>query len=646
VRLGGLKNFFLKSRTLVERRFGIFLLLVVVALGVFLQCAGREWRDAVPDRRAVTGERIESEGRQFATEEERERVIFKSIRVHHFVYSGIYWAAVINLVIAGLLLFTRRWWCGKDVEPLPDRTVGSGAGRFWIWVFLAVLIAAGLRWNRMDLSLYNDEAYNFQQYIHGKDKADPQGKVTFRRAGWEETTWENKANNGVLYSVVARLFDEAWRPGDGSADGLVNERALRYPSLIAGLLSIVAIALLGRVLFSPAVGLAAAFVLTVHPWHLRYSTEARSYAMVILLVTLGMLCLVIALRNNRWRWWLGFAVCQFLYMYAFSGALYFALGTNLAALCAIMARGRSWQRAAIGRLVVASILSAMVYLQLMMPCLPQMAFVIADLDSLRGNLSLAKVVDIGSFLTFGMPAFDYNPVNSHNPALEKFWLAGWWMLVPALLAAAILVFFGGLVFRRAGIPRTLLLGNFLALTLMLLVSVLADTAMHFWYVIFLLPLAVIFAAAGWTVLWKSRRLRFLAYALPVFFALIIWMPLRDYRAYSKQSLSDAVAFARQGGAVVAEFWSDAGVYDRDMHRVRNVDDLRRFAGEAMKAQRDFSVVFGHRNLAMASMGECVRLTEGMGNLPFRKVAEFHGLEEGQFNTYVYRISYHEPGNPE
>ena len=76
---------------------------------------------------------------------------------------------------------------------------------------------------------------------------------------------------------------------------------------------------------------------------------------------------------------------------------------------------------------------------------------------------------------------------------------------------AILVFFGGLVFRRAGIPRTLLLGNFLALALMLLVSVLADTAVYFWYVIFLLPFVVIFVAAGWTVLWKSRRLRFLAY---------------------------------------------------------------------------------------------------------------------------------------
>ena len=638
MRLLAVKNSFLKRGNPVERRFGIALLLCVIVLGVFIQRTGKEWRDAVPERRALIQERIDDGGRHFETEKERQRVIFKSIKVHHFIYSGLYWAAVINLVMACLLLFTRRWWCGSDIVSAQNRPKESVSGRFWIWILLAVIIAGSLRWNRMDLSLYNDEAYNFQQYIHGKDKADSEGKVTFRRAGWEETFWENKANNGVLYSVVARLFDDAWRPTDGSAEGLVNELALRYPSLIAGLLSIVAVALLGRVLFSSSVGLAAAFFLAVHPWHLRYSTEARSYAIVILLVTLAMLCLVIALRNNRWRWWLGFAGCQFLYMYAFSGALYFAIGTNAAALGTIIMRGQSWRRAAIGRLVAASILSAMLYLQLMMPCLPQMAFAIADLDSLRCNLSPAKLLDIGSFLAFGMPAFDYNSINPHNPALEKFWHSGRWMLIPALLSMSVLFFFGALMFRRPGIPRVLLGANVLALILMLLMSVVGDTAVHFWYVIFLLPFVAIFIAAGWAIVWKSRRLHFLGYALPVLLALVIWRPLRDYSDLSKQSLSDAVSLAGQGNAVVAEFWSDAGFYNRGIHRIHSVDDLLYHADAALKANRDFSVIFGHRQLALASMEECVRITEGAGNLAFRKVGEFYGLEESQFNTFVYRLS--------
>jgi len=165
---------------------------------------------------------------------------------------------------------------------------------------------------------------------------------------------------------------------------------------------------------------------------------------------------------------------------------------------------------------------------------------------------------------------------------------------------------------------------------------------YFWYVIFLLPFTVMVAAAGWTVLLKSRRLRLLAYVLPILFALVIWRPLRDYRDHSKQSLRDAVALAREGGAMVAEFWSDAGFYDRDMHRIRNAHDLRRFARQASEARRDFSVIFGHRSLALAGMEECVRITEGLEDLDFRKVAEFGGLEQRQFTTYVYRLSRRDP----
>ena len=87
------------------------------------------------------------------------------------------------------------------------------------------------------------------------------------------------------------------------------------------------------------------------------------------------------------------------------------------------------------------------------------------------------------------------------------------------------------------------------------------------------PFVAIFVAVGWTIVWKSRRLHFLGYVLPVFLALVIWRPLRDYSDHSKQSLSDAVSLARQGNAVVAEFWSDAGFYDRGIHRIHSVDDL-------------------------------------------------------------------------
>lgn len=626
------------GRTTVERRFGVALLLVAVGLAVFLRMAGSEWREAVAERQAKTERKFEMAGRVFDTIEQRRVAVFKSVRLEQWVHTGLYRAAQLNLVLACALFFTRRWWCGHEMKAKGARARWLG-GKFWLWVGVAVLLALVLRWPRMELSLYNDEVYNFRQYIHGKVKTDGAGNERFVRASWTETLWENRANNGVLFSALARLCDDAWRPADGRTDGWINERALRWPALIPGLLSIGVIALLGRELFGGGTGLAVAFVLALHPWHLRYSTEARAYGLVILFVALAMFCLVMALRGNRWRWWLGFAACQFLYMYAFAGALYFALGINVAALGAIVARGSGWRRAAVGRLVVAGLFSAMLYLQLMAPCLPQMAFAISEVDSMRGNMGVGRVVDIASYLTLGMPLFDGDPSNVFNPALAKFWPSGWWMLLPAVAGLGLLLFFASLMLRRRGLPQVLFAGNALALLLVLGASALGGTVLHCWYVIYLLPFTALLLAAGWVGIWKTRRLRYLAYVLPVLVMLVVWQPLRDYRGHSKQSLREAVEVAREGGAMVAGFWSDSSAYALDMRIVRDPEDLRRFAAEAAAEGRDLSVIFGHYWMASRDMGESVRLAKGEGDLRFRQVAVLPGLEQEQFTTYVYRLNW-------
>jgi len=636
VRLRTIKRRLFWGNTTAERRFGVALLLVALGLGVFLRLAGSEWRQAVAVREAKTERKFEMTGREFETAEERRTAVFKSVRLEQWVQTGLYKAAQLNLVLVIALFFVRSWWCGRAVKKAAKAAHGGGA-RFWLWVGAAVLLALVMRWPRMELSLYNDEVYNFRQYIHGKVKTDSEGNERFVRASWMETMWENKANNGVLFSALARVFDDAWRPADGRTDGQIIEQALRWPALIPGLLSIGVIALLGRRLFGGAAGVAAAFVLALHPWHLRYSTEARAYGLVILFVALAMFCLVMALRGNRWRWWLGFAACQFLYMYAFAGALYFAVGINAAALVAIIARGSEWRRAALGRLVVASLFSAMLYVQLMAPCLPQMAHTIGTLDSMSGNVGMSQVANMASYLTLGMPMFDGDPGNTSNPALAKFLPDGLWMLLSALVGLGIVLFFAALVFKRPGLPRVLLAGNALALLLVLGVSAYGGTVLHHWYVIYLLPLTALALAAGWAVIWKSRRLHLLAYVLPVLVMLVVWRPLYDYRGHSKQSLREAVAVARDGGAMVAGFWSDSSAYLLDMRIVREPEDLRRFAAEAAAEGRDLSVVFGHREMAMAQMAECVRVAEGRAELDFQSVAVLPGLEAAQFTTYVYRL---------
>lgn len=66
-----------------------------------------------------------------------------------------------------------------------------------------------------------------------------------------------------------------------------SESALRLPSVIAGILTIPMIFLLGRKLLSDSAGLFTSAFLAVAPIHIWFSQEARSYAILILLVVVS-----------------------------------------------------------------------------------------------------------------------------------------------------------------------------------------------------------------------------------------------------------------------------------------------------------------------------------------------------------------------
>ncbi len=52
---------------------------------------------------------------------------------------------------------------------------------------------------------------------------------------------------------------------------------MRVPTLLVGMLSVAAVAWLLLECGFPLAGAIAAFLLALHPWHLRYATEARGY---------------------------------------------------------------------------------------------------------------------------------------------------------------------------------------------------------------------------------------------------------------------------------------------------------------------------------------------------------------------------------
>ena len=90
---------------------------------------------------------------------------------------------------------------------------------------------------------------------------------------------------------------------------------VRLPSLIAGTATIPLVYLLGARTLNRTAGTIAAAVMTLSPFMIYYSAEARSYALMIALLTLSTLALLLAIERRRLLWWVIYAVasCAALY---------------------------------------------------------------------------------------------------------------------------------------------------------------------------------------------------------------------------------------------------------------------------------------------------------------------------------------------
>ena len=140
------------------------------------------------------------------------------------------------------------------------------------------------------------------------------------------------------------------------------------------------------------------------------------------------------------------------------------------------------------------------------------------------------------------------------------------------------------------------------------------------------------AGAGIAKMWGSPRLRPVAVVALIGVLFLIQMPLRDYIGHPKEDLREIAARAGEDGGMSAGFWTDAGVYDHQMKRVRSLDDLQQLIRHAETEGRPLRVAFAHREIAMRDLPECVKLVESN---TFKLVAKFPGLEEAQFTACVY-----------
>lgn len=91
-----------------------------------------------------------------------------------------------------------------------------------------------------------------------------------------------------------------------------SEFAIRFPYALFGILGVATAYRVGKALFDDETGLMAALLLAVSTFHIRYSQEARSYSLTVLLVLVSLCCLLRALESNQLRDWAGFAAATAL----------------------------------------------------------------------------------------------------------------------------------------------------------------------------------------------------------------------------------------------------------------------------------------------------------------------------------------------
>ncbi|MGH2518944.1 MAG: glycosyltransferase family 39 protein [Chloroflexota bacterium] len=141
--------------------------------------------------------------------------------------------------------------------------------------------------------------------------------------------------NPPLYFLLLHF----WRlPAGGT------EYAIRFLSLLPSVLTVPAMFLLGRRLWSARLGLLAAALAAVSPFLVWLAQEARMYTWEALWLTLGAWCLLRGLRAGRPTYWVLFASFNLLAVYSHLYAVFVVAAEAL--LLAVTCR-RAWRRGAL-----------------------------------------------------------------------------------------------------------------------------------------------------------------------------------------------------------------------------------------------------------------------------------------------------------
>lgn len=509
---------------------------------------------------------------------------------------GQWWGALSALGLVMILALSASWWMRSPAGTARRENRVPAPRWFWPLVAVAMLGTAAAGSMRLNHDLWDDEEYTLRRFVQGAyhpAKNADDGSIEFREVGTGRAFHDyRKPNNHVLHSVLARISVALWKPFRDPSGAPFSEMALRVPAFLFGIASVATIALLLKELGLARAGVLAACILALHPWHIRYASEARGYSIVLCLLPLLLVFWLRAVRNGCWRWWLAVAGTSFALLYTYPATLYPVAFLNLLSVIMILGGRMAPDRAtSLARWFASSTGAAVIFIVLFSPCIPQLLEYLAR-DQSRASMGIWWLREFGSQLFAGMAWFKSKSLASpqpelfaaatQNPALFQT------LLVFAVLAAA--TGFVRLIAR--GIPSAAVA---LALTFPALLAYFAATRsgtfLYEWYLIYLLPGLVAMVAAGIDMTGVPfRNARWsnavVASLLSLFLCGYAWLT-RDARHWlvsrPLQPMKQSVLLTRESTlpnyrghdrVITASFNTPAFLYDPHGKRIKSMEDLQ------------------------------------------------------------------------
>jgi hypothetical protein len=566
---------------------------------------------------------------------------------------ALWWAAAANAALAVGLLASARAWARPlpAAEPRGHARIGRGALALLV---LSAALSGALRWNLAHSSVWPDEAWTLRDAVSGiaRPARDDPARLVVQRPSWVETFWQfERPTNHVAYSVAARASLGAWRAlGPGREPPAFDELAYRLPALLAAVL---APPLLGLLLFQwgfARAGVAAAFWLAIHPWHIHHGGEGRGYSFVVLFTLAACLCLGRALEGGRWRAWLGAGAAAVAAVWSHVFSVWLVVALAGAALFGI-ATGPPPRAARAARLAVAGVAAGMLLFQLMAPNLAQVpgwrAHFVGHAES---PITPAALGHLWAVAATGIEASPYGDPPERPPGVYPS-LSEWaerrpWVypvvlgVLPALVAAGALR-----ALARGGPPRAVALGLAAAVPVALAGNLAAGGDWAPRFAIFGLVAVIGFGALGleWAlerVPWKGARARRISVAAGLALALagfqaFVWPKTRLLLHFGHMPTREAMAFldesvgAEPGAAIRGVLGLPGGnmhfeLYHPWVRDVAGAADLAALAGEARARSVPLFVAYGYPHRNRRARPEPFRWLDDPAF--FREVAFFHATQ--------------------